>query len=256
MASTGSLAPVPQAAPAEAAFESDVPTRRSGPPRQTLLFQERPAGNVIPFEAGGIAVEAPVRARATRGGARAPQRRAPAPDDAQPKFDFLPPAPPATRKLSTAVEAAVYCDAPVATPIHRALAGAIDASMILIAFGLFQATLHVLGANFASNKTMLLVSAASAALITMFYGFIWVWRGGNTAGMRATGLTLVAFDGNPAQRMARWWRYAGACLSYCAGGLGILWALVDEESLSWHDHISQTFPTFQRPETNFVQWRG
>ena len=26
-------------------------------------------------------------------------------------------------------------------------------------------------------------------------------------------------------------------------GLGLLWALVDEESLTWQDHISHTFPT-------------
>jgi hypothetical protein len=28
-----------------------------------------------------------------------------------------------------------------------------------------------------------------------------------------------------------------------AGGLGIVWILVDEEQLAWHDHISKTFPT-------------
>ena len=27
------------------------------------------------------------------------------------------------------------------------------------------------------------------------------------------------------------------------GGLGLVWALVDEENLTWHDHISKTFPT-------------
>jgi hypothetical protein len=25
--------------------------------------------------------------------------------------------------------------------------------------------------------------------------------------------------------------------------LGMLWALVDEEALTWHDHMSKTFPT-------------
>jgi len=32
-------------------------------------------------------------------------------------------------------------------------------------------------------------------------------------------------------------------LSLCSLGLGLVWALVDEESLTWHDHISKTFPT-------------
>ena len=35
----------------------------------------------------------------------------------------------------------------------------------------------------------------------------------------------------------------GACLSFCAGGVGLLWALADEEKLAWHDHMSKTFPT-------------
>jgi hypothetical protein len=36
---------------------------------------------------------------------------------------------------------------------------------------------------------------------------------------------------------------ASGFLSLAAGGLGLLWALVDEETLTWHDHISKTFPT-------------
>jgi hypothetical protein len=28
-----------------------------------------------------------------------------------------------------------------------------------------------------------------------------------------------------------------------AAGTGLIWALVDEDSLTWHDHISGTFPT-------------
>jgi hypothetical protein len=34
----------------------------------------------------------------------------------------------------------------------------------------------------------------------------------------------------------------GSCLSVCTA-VGLLWLLVDEESLAWQDHISGTFPT-------------
>ena len=37
-------------------------------------------------------------------------------------------------------------------------------------------------------------------------------------------------------------QFAGI-LSLASAGVGLLWALVDEESLTWHDHISKTFPT-------------
>ena len=38
-------------------------------------------------------------------------------------------------------------------------------------------------------------------------------------------------------------------------GIGLLWALADEESLTWQDHMSNTFPTFRTQETNFVRKR-
>jgi uncharacterized RDD family membrane protein YckC len=102
---------------------------------------------------------------------------------------------------------------------------------------------------------MILIMGAAALLIAMFYGFVWVCAGGRSPGMRAFSLTLINFDGYPPDGASRWLRYLGACLGYCAGGLGLLWALLDEESLAWHDHISKTFPTFHGPETSFVRRR-
>jgi hypothetical protein len=32
-------------------------------------------------------------------------------------------------------------------------------------------------------------------------------------------------------------------VSFIAAGIGLLWALVDEERLTWHDYMSKTFPT-------------
>jgi hypothetical protein len=50
-------------------------------------------------------------------------------------------------------------------------------------------------------------------------------------------------------------RALSACLSFCAGGIGLLWALVDEEKLTWHDHISKTFPTLQESDSAFIRRR-
>jgi hypothetical protein len=51
------------------------------------------------------------------------------------------------------------------------------------------------------------------------------------------------FDGMPPTRNQRIVRVAAGCLSLLAGGLGLLWAAADEETLSWHDHMSKTFLT-------------
>jgi hypothetical protein len=53
----------------------------------------------------------------------------------------------------------------------------------------------------------------------------------------------VNFDGQTPTRAQRFYRTASGFLSLMAGGIGLLWGLVDEETLTWHDHISKTFPT-------------
>jgi uncharacterized RDD family membrane protein YckC len=218
-----------------------------------MLFPDRPASNVIPF--GGMFE--PVKSKpkpVTRTSTR-PIRRAGDTYEVQPSLDFLQPTPQAPRKLSTTVEAVIVCDAPVAAPMHRVCAAAIDSSMVLIACGLFLTVFYLLGGSIPHSKLSIPIMGGAAVLIAMFYGFVWVCAGGLTPGMRALRLTLVNFDGYPPDSASRWLRFMGACLGYCAGGLGLLWALLDEESLAWHDHISKTFPTFHGPETSFVRRR-
>ena len=80
-------------------------------------------------------------------------------------------------------------------------------------------------------------------VITLFYRFLWCMADGDTPGMRFAGLTLVDFDGRKPDREQRGMRQIAGILSFLSAGLGLVWALVDEESLTWHDHISKTFPT-------------
>jgi uncharacterized RDD family membrane protein YckC len=255
-ATAGALAAVPQPARSEpsrapAALPPALPFTA---PRQAMLFQDRFARNVIPFDGVFEPPAHPKPKTAARVSTRVTSRPGAA-NDAQPSLEFLMPAPPSPRKLSTTVEAVIDCDAPVAAPMHRACAAAFDGSMILIAWGLFLTVFHLMGGSFPATKPMILIMGAAALLIAMFYGFVWVCAGGRSPGMRAFSLTLINFDGYPPDGASRWLRYLGACLGYCAGGLGLLWALLDEESLAWHDHISKTFPTFHGPETSFVRRR-
>jgi hypothetical protein len=53
----------------------------------------------------------------------------------------------------------------------------------------------------------------------------------------------VDFDGREPDRDRRGMRQVAGLLSLISAGLGLVWALVDEEKLTWHDHISKTFPT-------------
>jgi len=164
------------------------------------------------------------------------------PADSQQSLDFHAGAA-SEPSLGTEVEAVIYCDAPVALPVHRLMAVAADASMIAIALGLFLAIFYLSGGRLVFTKSSLLLFGGVIAAVVFLYRMLWCLGGGDSPGMRFAGLRLVDFDGRRPEREQRTIRLAASMLSIVSAGLGLVWALVDEESLTWHDHISKTFPT-------------
>ncbi len=73
----------------------------------------------------------------------------------------------------------------------------------------------------------------------LFFGWFWT-HGGQTLGMRAWRLKVVADDGGALTMKQALIRYLGACLSLLAVGLGYLWVLIDKQGLAWHDHLSRS----------------
>jgi uncharacterized RDD family membrane protein YckC len=61
--------------------------------------------------------------------------------------------------------------------------------------------------------------------------------------MRWAGLHLVNLDDSAPDRRQRMTRFLVSYVSMAAVGIGVFWALLDEEQLTWHDHVSGTFPT-------------
>ncbi len=115
--------------------------------------------------------------------------------------------------------------------------------MIMIALSVFGAIFYMAGGTIAVNSKTIPLLLGMAAVVTFFYKLLWCMANGDSAGMKWTRLTLVNFDGQRPNRTQRFHRLASGVLSLFAAGLGLLWALVDEETLTWHDHISRTFPT-------------
>lgn len=148
-----------------------------------------------------------------------------------------------SRQLGMQVEAVIYCDAPVALASHRVIAAAFDATMVMLGAGLFWGIFLLSGAPVGFTRQTAPFFLGVVAVLALFYRFLWCVADGDTPGMRAAGLRLVDFDGRPPDREQRGMRQVAALLSVLSAGLGLVWALVDEESLTWHDHISKTFPT-------------
>jgi uncharacterized RDD family membrane protein YckC len=84
-------------------------------------------------------------------------------------------------------------------------------------------------------------------LLALLYGLLCFAVSGATPGMRAARLRLVTFDGKTPSRLQRILRVLGAVVSAGSFFIGFVWAVVDEEKLYWHDHISKTFLTRADP---------
>ena len=174
--------------------------------------------------------------------------------EGQGEFEFLTPAPNKTKTLGTTVDAMIYCEAPVATPLHRALAAAIDLTMVLVAYGFFLLTFVMCGGEVIVNRPNMIIFGCALALIAATYGIFWTVAGTETVGMRWTHLRLITFDGFTPDYRQRIYRLAGTCLSIFSV-LGILWSVADEEGLGWQDHISRTFPTAHELESRVFRRR-
>lgn len=79
-------------------------------------------------------------------------------------------------------------------------------------------------------------------LLGVVYAFFaWFWRhGGQTVGMRAWRIRVVAADGLPLTWRQTALRFAAALISLLCLGLGWWWILIDEQKRSWHDRLSRT----------------
>ncbi len=138
----------------------------------------------------------------------------------------------------------VSCAAPVATAGVRMEAALLDTLLIACGCAIGLGLFFYVGGRFTAEKHVLPFLAAAVLTVPLFYKLLWAFAGQDTPGTRLCGLELVDFDGKRPSKARRFQRVFGSVLSLLAAGVGMIWALVDSDKLTWHDHISGTFPTF------------
>lgn len=124
---------------------------------------------------------------------------------------------------------------------RRMASGIVDIGIVLFACGLFAATFVQIVAGLPSGRAGTLFGLAVAATLWLLFQYLFLVCGAATPGMRATRLALFSFKGKRASRFARGLRVLATALSAFSVGLGFAWAFVDEDTLGWHDRISQTY---------------
>jgi uncharacterized RDD family membrane protein YckC len=216
--------------PADPAEPGEIkPTAAASPPRQVALFDDRP--KIIPFETIGRS-RAP--ARPPRRQERSTESRSGVRAD-QPPLDLRPPAASQRRNVNY--------DAKVAPPRLRLKAAAVDALLVALGAAVAVGILYARGGELPFTGRALLPSVGALAALGLFYQLFWCVLGRETAGMRCFGLELLTFDGHRPAAHQYVLRFIVTCLGVVAVGIGPAWSLVDDETLTWQDLLSKTFPT-------------
>ncbi len=128
------------------------------------------------------------------------------------------------------------------TPL-RVMAAIFDTCLSLLGVMVLFATIHFAERDIVLTSQPVWFYAVCALTSMALYRILFCLGNNDTPGVLWTGLCILNFDGRKPTRRQRFYRLAGACVSLVAAGIGLLWAIFDEEKLTWHDHMSNTFPT-------------
>lgn len=173
---------------------------------------------------------------------RPPRKKEPA--DAQYLIDVsLPPEPKQENaKIPEETKLPEYAGMyPVATLDERRGAAMIDAACLAFAYGGFLALFGSLGGHFTFSKLNAAVYFFTFAFVYLQYFGLFTIFGGTTPGMMIRGLQVATFSGEEPTLRHLLMRASGYILSAGTLFLGFLWALWDEDALTWHDRLSGTY---------------
>ena len=239
--------PEPYTAPAAVPSARQEPVAETG--AQRALFSNPNPSRLVSFEAFASPAEREqIRARAADAARPEPLKQGKVSlNHARPRkkvsadqqvLDFF-----GSEEVVSPPQSHIICDAPVAPNSLRIQASIIDGLIMLAGMALIFSGFMYVGGPGALDKHTLPFLIAALVTVPVFYKGMWTYVGRDSYGTTAAGLRIVDFDGNPPTESRRYQRLVGSFVSVLAAGIGLVWALVDEDSLTWHDHISGTFPT-------------
>ena len=124
---------------------------------------------------------------------------------------------------------------------RRLLAAVVDGTLIA---GVFLATVLVAEAKMnelPGIREIEIGAVAALLIIGVLYQAFFLTLADATPGMIYAQISLCTFDGRRPSLAQRCGRLAALLLSVAPLGLGLAWAIFDEDHLSWHDRLSRTY---------------
>ncbi len=127
--------------------------------------------------------------------------------------------------------------------LRRIYAAFVDCAIVAVAAVVFAFIAHKMLPDLAFTKPTRLAAALAPLLLWAIYEYLLLVYAGRTAGMQVAGIRLRTFKGRQPSLRHRRNRVLGFYLATASLVMGLLWALVDVDTLCWHDRISGTYLT-------------
>jgi uncharacterized RDD family membrane protein YckC len=123
----------------------------------------------------------------------------------------------------------------------RLMATVVDGALTTGAF-LAAALMAVSNVKSLPSLKMIELGAAAALFLTgILYQALFYTLAEATPGMKYARISLCTFDDEKPTRAQMRSRLGALLLSVAPIGLGVAWAIFDEDHLSWHDRLSRTY---------------
>lgn len=131
-------------------------------------------------------------------------------------------------------------------PLHvapmglRLFAGLADMLIIAVAAAVFMAVV-LRDVPAPDSRLGYIVVAALPLALWAIYQYLFLVHCAATPGMRMAHLSIASFDSELIFRRTRRARALACMLSAFPLGMGLIWALLDDDTLCWHDRITRTY---------------
>ena len=124
----------------------------------------------------------------------------------------------------------------------RSMAALVDGGIVFACFLLSLLVFASCTLHPPAGKAALAVGFIVFGALATFYGWLFMsYGGGSTPGMRYARIALCSFaDENPTRKDLQN-RVPATALALLPLGLGVFWALLDEDKLGWHDRMTRTY---------------
>jgi uncharacterized RDD family membrane protein YckC len=131
----------------------------------------------------------------------------------------------------------------VAPLARRCTAALIDLLLVTVATGIFGMIVASSSLDLAPGKPWLALGLAAPVFFWCVYHYLFLVNVATTPGMLLAGVRMRTFQNDSVCRSLRRWRALAMALSLVSLGFGFLWALIDSDTLCWHDKMTGTYLT-------------